>query len=87
MNVLQDSDADILINYLPVGSTDATKYYAQCALDSNMAFINLMPFFIASSPEWQLKYQNNGLPITGDDIMSQLGATVLYKSLIYLFIY
>ena len=44
MNVLQDSDADILINYLPVGSTDATKYYAQCALDSNMAFINLMPF-------------------------------------------
>ena len=86
MTVLQDSGADILINYLPVGSTDATKYYAQCALDSNVAFINSMPVFIASSSEWQLKYQNKGLPIAGDDVMSQLGATVLHKSLISLFI-
>tara|TARA_B100001245_G_C22875219_1_gene420861 strand:+ start:137 stop:1201 length:1065 start_codon:yes stop_codon:yes gene_type:complete len=86
VDVIKDSGADLLINYLPVGSTDATKYYAQCALDSNVGFINSMPVFIASSEEWQSKFKSKGLPIAGDDVMSQLGATVVHKSLIKLFV-
>lgn len=86
VDIIKSSGADILINYLPVGSTNATKYYAQCALDSKVGFINSMPVFIASSPEWQSKFTDRGLPIAGDDVMSQLGATVVHKSLIKLFV-
>ena len=86
VDIIKSSGADMLINYLPVGSTEATKYYAQCSLDSNVGFINSMPVFIASNPEWQTKFVDKGLPIAGDDVMSQLGATVVHKSLIKLFV-
>ena len=83
---LKETGADILINYLPVGSTQATKSYAQSALDAGVAFINAIPVFIASTTEWQTKYKEKGLPIAGDDVMSQLGATVLHKTLVKLFV-
>ena len=86
VDIIKSSGADMLINYLPVGSTEATQYYAQCSLDSNVGFINSMPVFIASNPEWQTKFVDKGLPIAGDDVMSQLGATVVHKSLIKLFV-
>jgi myo-inositol-1-phosphate synthase len=82
---LKDSGADVLINYLPVGSTQGTQFYAAEALKANTAFINAMPVFIASELGWQSKFEEKGLPIAGDDVMSQLGATVLHKTLVKLF--
>lgn len=85
-SVLKKSGAHVLINYLPVGSTTATKAYAQSALDAGVAFINAMPVFIASAEEWQAKFAEKGLPVAGDDVMSQLGATVLHKTIVKLFV-
>lgn len=82
--VLSGSGAEILVNYLPVGSTAATEYYAHAAMDAKVAFINAMPVFIASSDEWQQRFAQAGLPVAGDDVMSQIGATVLHKSLVKL---
>jgi myo-inositol-1-phosphate synthase len=78
---LKKSKAEILVNYLPVGSKDATRFYAQAALDAECAFINCMPEFIASDGAWTKKFEEKGLPIAGDDVKSQVGATILHRSL------
>jgi len=79
--VLNKSGAEILVNYLPVGSHDAARFYAQAALDAGCAFINCMPEFIGSDFKWGKKFEEKGLPIAGDDIKSQLGATILHRAL------
>lgn len=82
---LQDSGADVLINYMPVGSEDASRFYAQAAIDAGCAFVNCMPVFIASIPEWVEKFRTKKLPIVGDDIKSQVGATIVHRTLARLF--
>jgi myo-inositol-1-phosphate synthase len=81
---LRNSDAEVLINYLPVGSKAATQFYANAALKAKIGFINAMPVFIASNKPWASKFKRAGLPVAGDDVMSQLGATVLHKTLVKL---
>ncbi|MGA1974754.1 MAG: inositol-3-phosphate synthase [Conexivisphaerales archaeon] len=83
-SVLKESGADILINYLPVGSTEAVHFYANEAMKAGVALINAMPVFVASNPTWSARFQEKGLPVAGDDVMSQLGATVLHKSMVRL---
>ncbi|SET04436.1 myo-inositol-1-phosphate synthase [Methanococcoides vulcani] len=85
VSVLKDSGAEILLNFLPVGSEIATRFYAQCSLDAGVAFINNMPIFIASNPEWAQKFEEKGIPIIGDDIKAQLGATITHRTLADLF--
>ena len=85
VKILKDSEADVLLNYLPVGSEKATKFYAQCALDAGVAFINNMPVFIVSNPEWATKFEEKGIPIVGDDIKAQIGATITHRTLANLF--
>jgi len=80
-DVLKESKADVLVNYLPVGSRNAARFYAQAALDAGCAFINCMPEFIASDQAWARKFEERGLPIAGDDIKSQLGATILHRNI------
>ncbi|MEE8359202.1 MAG: hypothetical protein V3R82_07310 [Candidatus Hydrothermarchaeales archaeon] len=80
-SVLADSEADVLINYMPVGSAEATRYYAQAALDAGCGFVNCIPEFIASDPVWADKFSMAGLPIAGDDIKSQVGATIVHRTL------
>ncbi len=82
--VLKETKADMLINYLPVGSRNATRFYAQSALDAGCALVNCIPEFIASDPEWSRKFEAEGLPVAGDDIKSQLGATILHRNLVKL---
>lgn len=82
---LKESGADILLNYLPVGSEKATKFYADCALQAGVAFINNMPVFIASSPMWARRFKGKNIPLIGDDIKSQLGATITHRILTDLF--
>lgn len=84
--VLRDTGTEILLNYLPVGSRQATRYYAEACLDADCAFINAIPVFIASNAKWQQAFQDRGLPCAGDDVMSQLGATVVHKTLVKLFV-
>jgi myo-inositol-1-phosphate synthase len=84
VKVLRDTGVEILINYLPVGSWSATRFYAQAALDAGCAFINCMPEFIASDDAWSKKFEEKGLPVAGDDIKSQLGATILHRNLVRL---
>jgi len=79
------SGADVLVNYMPVGSEEATRYYAQAALDAGVGFVNCMPVFIASNPAWAKKFQDAGVPIVGDDIKSQIGATIVHRALTQLF--
>jgi myo-inositol-1-phosphate synthase len=81
---LREAKAEILINYLPVGSWNATRFYAQAALDAGCAFINCMPEFIASDAAWSKKFEDRGLPVAGDDVKSQLGATILHRNLVRL---
>lgn len=81
VSILKESGADILINYLPVGSQQATEYYAQCSLDAGVAFLNCIPVFIASDPAWEQKFVDAKLPIIGDDMRSQVGASVLSQVL------
>ncbi|MCB2413410.1 inositol-3-phosphate synthase [Demequina sp. TTPB684] len=85
VKVLKDTEADVLICYLPVGSEEAAKFYAQCAIDANVAFVNALPVFIASDPVWAKKFQDAGVPIVGDDIKSQVGATITHRVLARLF--
>lgn len=85
ISILKESETEILLNYLPVGSENATKFYVECALDSGVAFINCIPVFIASDPEWASKFKEKGIPIIGDDIKAQLGATILHRTLARLF--
>ncbi len=83
--VLRDSRADVLVSYLPVGSEEAQKHYAQCCLDAGVAFVNAIPVFIASDPVWAKKFTDAGVPIVGDDIKSQVGATIVHRILARLF--
>jgi len=85
VKVLKDTEADVLVCYLPVGSEDAAKYYAQCAIDAKVAFVNALPVFIASDPEWAAKFEAAGVPIVGDDIKSQVGATITHRVMAKLF--
>jgi len=82
---LRESGADVLVSYLPVGSEDAQKFYAQACLDAGVAFVNAIPVFIASDPEWAAKFEAAGVPIVGDDIKSQVGATIVHRTLARLF--
>jgi len=84
-NILRESGAQVLLNYMPVGSQQATEFYAECALRAGTAFINNMPVFIASDPGWAARFEENRLPIIGDDIKSQLGATIVHRVLTDLF--
>jgi myo-inositol-1-phosphate synthase len=85
IKILIDNKADILLNYLPVGSEEATRFYAQCALEAGVAFINNMPVFIVSNPQWAARFEENGIPIVGDDIKAQIGATITHRTLANLF--
>jgi myo-inositol-1-phosphate synthase len=85
VQVLRDVRADVLISYLPVGSEQAQKFYAQACIDAKVAFVNAIPVFIASNPEWAQKFADAGLPIIGDDIKSQVGATIVHRILARLF--
>jgi myo-inositol-1-phosphate synthase len=82
---LKKHKVDVLINYMPVGSEKATKFYAEAALEAGVAFVNCMPVFIASNDEWAKKFEDKGIPIVGDDIKSQLGATIVHRVLTKLF--
>jgi myo-inositol-1-phosphate synthase len=83
--VLRDTQADVLVSYLPVGSEAAQKMYAQACLDAGVAFVNAIPVFIASDPVWAAKFEAAGVPIVGDDIKSQVGATIVHRILARLF--
>ena len=85
VQALKDAKVDVLICYLPVGSEQAAKFYAQCAIDAKVAFVNALPVFIASTPEWAKKFEDAGVPIVGDDIKSQVGATITHRVLMKLF--
>jgi len=85
VKVLKETNADVLICYLPVGSEQAAKFYAQCAIDAQVAFVNALPVFIASDPVWEKKFKDAGVPIIGDDIKSQVGATITHRVLAKLF--
>ena len=85
INVLKESGAEVLLNYLPVGSEKATRFYADCVLEAGVAFINSMPVFIASDPEWANRFKEKGIPTVGDDIKAQLGATITHRVLADLF--
>ena len=82
---LRESRADVLINYLPVGSQAATEFYAECALEAGVAFVNAIPVFIASTPRWAERFAAAGVPIIGDDIKAQVGATIVHRVLTDLF--
>ncbi|MBW1989344.1 MAG: inositol-3-phosphate synthase [Deltaproteobacteria bacterium] len=85
VNVLKSTGADILLNYMPVGSEEATRFYAECALEAGVGFINNIPVFIASNPIWAKRFAEKNLPVIGDDIKSQLGATITHRVLTTLF--
>ncbi|MEV5494603.1 inositol-3-phosphate synthase [Nonomuraea fuscirosea] len=85
VQVLRDNRVDVLVSYLPVGSEEADRFYAQCALDAKVAFVNALPVFIASDPVWAEKFTEAGVPIVGDDIKSQVGATITHRVLAKLF--
>jgi len=85
VKVLKDTKADVLVCYLPVGSEQAAKFYAQCAIDAKVAFVNALPVFIAGTKEWADKFTEAGVPIVGDDIKSQVGATITHRVLAKLF--
>jgi myo-inositol-1-phosphate synthase len=82
---LREAKADVLVSYLPVGSEEAQKHYAQACLDAGVAFVNAIPVFIASDPDWAAKFTDAGIPIVGDDIKSQVGATIVHRTLARLF--
>jgi len=85
VELLEDSGAEIAVNYLPVGSEEATRYYANCCLDAGVAFVNCMPVFIASNKEFARRFEEKNLPVVGDDIKSQIGATIIHRTLAKLF--
>jgi len=82
---LREAQVDVLVCYLPVGSEEAAKFYAQCAIDAKVAFVNALPVFIAGTPAWAKKFEDAGVPIVGDDIKSQVGATITHRVLAKLF--
>lgn len=86
VQILKETGADAVINYLPVGSQAATEFYAQAAIDAGCGFVNCIPVFIASDPIWAQKFEDAGLPVIGDDIKAQVGATIVHRSLTNLFL-
>ena len=85
VQTLKDDKVDVLVCYLPVGSEQAAKFYAQCAIDAGVAFVNALPVFIAGTPKWAQKFTDAGVPIVGDDIKSQIGATITHRVMAKLF--
>jgi len=85
VQTLKDARVDVLVSYLPVGSEEADKFYAQCAIDAGVAFVNALPVFIASDPAWAAKFEAAGVPVIGDDIKSQVGATITHRVMAKLF--
>jgi myo-inositol-1-phosphate synthase len=85
VQTLKDAQVDVMVSYLPVGSEEADKFYAQCAIDAGVAFVNALPVFIASDPVWAKKFEDAGVPIIGDDIKSQVGATITHRVMAKLF--
>ena len=85
VEALKDARVDVVVSYLPVGSEEADRFYAQCAIDAGCAFVNCLPVFIASDPQWARKFTDAGLPIIGDDVKSQIGATITHRVLARLF--
>ena len=85
VRILRDTGTDIMLNYLPAGSEEASRFYAECALEAGVAFINNIPVFIASDPQWADRFAARNVPIIGDDIKSQMGATILHRALADLF--
>ncbi|MDR2256166.1 MAG: inositol-3-phosphate synthase [Arthrobacter sp.] len=85
VQALKDAKVDVLVSYLPVGSEQADKFYAQCAIDAHVAFVNALPVFIAGTKEWADKFTEAGVPIVGDDIKSQIGATITHRVMAKLF--
>src|SRR4249919_935043 len=85
VQVLKEARADVVVSYLPVGSEEADKVYAQAAIDAGVAFVNALPVFIASDPEWAAKFEEAGVPVIGDDIKSQVGATITHRVMAKLF--
>jgi myo-inositol-1-phosphate synthase len=85
VDTLRAAKVDVLMNYLPVGSQEATEFYAECALEAGVAFVNNIPVFIASDPAWAQRFTDAGVPIVGDDIKAQLGATIVHRVLTDLF--
>ena len=85
VEALKDAEVDVVVSYLPVGSEEADRFYAQCAIDAGCAFVNCLPVFIASDPQWARKFADAGLPIIGDDVKSQIGATITHRVLARLF--
>ncbi|QER42704.1 inositol-3-phosphate synthase [Thermodesulfobacterium sp. TA1] len=86
VSILKETQADVLINYVPVGSEQAARFYAEACLRAGVAFVNAMPTFIVSDPEWGERFEKDGIPAVGDDIKSQLGATILHRTLVQLFV-
>jgi len=86
VKVLKESGAEAVINYLPVGSQEATEFYAQAAIDAGCGFVNCIPVFIASNPVWAKRFEKAGLPVIGDDIKAQVGATITHRTLVNLFL-
>jgi myo-inositol-1-phosphate synthase len=85
VRVLRETETDVLLNYLPVGSQQATEFYADCALEAGVAFVNNIPVFIASDPDWSRRFEAARVPVIGDDIKAQLGATIVHRVLTDLF--
>src|SRR5262249_32642318 len=85
VDVLKRSGAQLLVNYLPVGSQQATEHYARACLEAGVSFVNCIPVFIASDPQWGAEFERRGIPIVGDDVKSQLGATIVHRTLAKLF--
>ena len=85
VSILKESRAEMLLNYLPVGSEEATRFYVDCALEAGIGFINNIPVFIASDPAWAARFEEKNLPLIGDDVKSQLGATIVHRVLTNLF--
>src|SRR5207253_550510 len=85
VEVLRERRADVMVNYLPVGSQDATEFYAECALEARVAFVNCIPVFVASDETWAKRFEQAGVPVIGDDIKAQLGATIVHRVLTDLF--
>jgi len=83
--ILRDSGVDLLVNYLPVGSDRATQFYAEACLNTGVSLVNCMPSFIVSDPKWSKRFEEKGIPAVGDDVKSQLGATIIHRTLAKLF--
>jgi myo-inositol-1-phosphate synthase len=86
VNLLRETKTDVVVNFLPVGSEEATKWYVEQAIQAGCAFVNGIPVFISSSPYWPKRFEDAGLPVIGDDIKSQVGATIVHRTLAQLFI-